>query len=1283
MKWLCRRCLRRAWSGLWVGGIVGLAWYNLMATVPYSNQEKNEPTNQPWQGATNYYNQLLRGEWFATTDLNQWGNQQVNNNNNNDEQEKDDPNVVTARDPTHTACEHSNGVYHISIADVEGGVGTALLQLVLVQILYAESHNYTPWVHLRPGVSRVIEDATVHAATTITTRLTVAAEPTMVSRRTGRHRRDVTPGPILLLPNNHTNATNTNNYKKPTTRTLEFAGTGIWGHYFEPVSDFSPGDRSCENKLYATIPLEDMYLIIPGLHGYDATHAVRAWRYDYLPPYVAKPHQSLYTWLEPQRRRAAAVMAKSIRFRPYLHRRADSVNPDCSSGTTTTTTRTCLGLHIRHSDKAAGRQLIPVADFLPFCEQFILQAGNEAAERQSGQSSNENNNKNHSPSNLQIYVATDSAAVLHEIYTTWPPHVLSILRTAADLVRSNDSTAVFNMANHHQTNQDVLVEILALSQCQFLIHGHSAVSEAAIWTNIKLHETSVNLEDADHLNVTQFGRLVGMAMDPKSSKLKWPRPVYFEDQWPPEQSVPHSLERHPTDHACDEFDGVLQISTVGRHAQTATAFFHDVLNQLIFAENHNLVPWIHISSNTLIFDGKVHNNSQPATAFQMFRGAVPLMEGAREQSQFTSPPGNGIWTTYFEPVSDFVPGDKSCDWKPLFELNERDLESIRITQQSIRFQAVMRTHEAHEITNKYVRFRSFLRQRADEVNYNTGSAKFLCLGVHIKLRHVDGKRQGKISADTFLPYLDAFARAGGARIYIVTDTQRPLQYMTKNFPKQITRLLRSQGDHIVRSPVGGRGEWSRFELDEHHRVNSEILVDILALSHSNFLIHVPSNLSQAAINLNPSLRNYSVNLDDPKRMSPTEFEDLVKSFTGVNETDVNDTEFWTSTQQIGYPQQQFNKPRVIRSTPTTRSCRNNAIVYLAQKNHSSYNRNSFSNLLLSFDLLNQNYLSINEHFRNTAIFVFHTGDFNMTDLNLMEDHLGVVPGSASVALHLIDLSETKYWARPKSNANDKPESWYAFPLFSEGYRRMMHWFAIDLWDFFADWNAAVQCEYRYIWRLDEDSYIRSPIRYDVFEYMTTNQYIYGFRMCAYEMKVTKPMSTMWLKSHQHFEPHRQLDLDMCGFYNNFFVADLHFFRSKKVAQFLAFIDRKGHIYRRRLGDLMIHSMAVYWFAAPERIHRFLDFTYEHSTINQTNGCVQWGGIQAGYDDPFAAETISHFNETMVIERGCDSVRWSILREEDLSPSYAHVPDGRKGRLFLQTITAGNVELPEGKGLLSG
>jgi len=111
-------------------------------------------------------------------------------------------------------------------------------------------------------------------------------------------------------------------------------------------------------------------------------------------------------------------------------------------------------------------------------------------------------------------------------------------------------------------------------------------------------------------------------------------------------------------------------------------------------------------------------------------------------------------------------------------------------------------------------------------------------------------------------------------------------------------------------------------------------------------------------------------------------------------------------------------------------------------------------------------------------------------------------------------------------------------------------------------------------------------------------------------------------------------------------------------------------------------MAVYWFAPKERIHRFLDFTYEHGTFNETSGCLLWCGIQAGYDDSNATDTLSNFNKSLVLDRGC-SVNAFILSAVDLSPTYSHLPSKLEGEVSLLTITAGAVEFPSGKGSLSG
>lgn len=77
----------------------------------------------------------------------------------------------------------------------------------------------------------------------------------------------------------------------------------------------------------------------------------------------------------------------------------------------------------------------------------------------------------------------------------------------------------------------------------------------------------------------------------------------------------------------------------------------------------------------------------------------------------------------------------------------------------------------------------------------------------------------------------------------------------------------------------------------------------------------------------------------------------------------------------------------------------------------------------------------------------------------------------------------------------------------------------------------------------------------------------------------------------------------------------------------------------------------------------------------------WGGIQAGYNDPMADQTIGNFWQQKVESQGCTANR-TILFAPGLSPTYAHLPSDYHGQLALKSIMAGRVEVP-GKGILSG
>ena len=187
---------------------------------------------------------------------------------------------------------------------------------------------------------------------------------------------------------------------------------------------------------------------------------------------------------------------------------------------------------------------------------------------------------------------------------------------------------------------------------------------------------------------------------------------------------------------------------------------------------------------------------------------------------------------------------------------------------------------------------------------------------------------------------------------------------------------------------------------------------------------------------------------------------------------------------------------------------------------------------------------------------------------------------------------------------------------------MMRWFAILLWQYLDNEG------YTHVMRLDDDSYILSPITFNIFDYMRTNNKRYGFRQPVYEdggnhfhavvnqYLIDNPSSTF-----KYFEDLYKKDRGV-SFYNNLFIADISFFLSSPASDLLRVIDESKLIFTQRTGDLVIHSAVVRLFLPPNQIHWFRDFTYEHMTLCNIKGrpkcgpfiprgCPQNGGISRG------------------------------------------------------------------------
>jgi len=379
-------------------------------------------------------------------------------------------------------------------------------------------------------------------------------------------------------------------------------------------------------------------------------------------------------------------------------------------------------------------------------------------------------------------------------------------------------------------------------------------------------------------------------------------------------------------------------------------------------------------------------------------------------------------------------------------------------------------------------------------------------------------------------------------------------------------------------------------------------------------------------------------------------------------------------------------PKESRDYYPPYSDKTNAIIYMAQKSHKVYLRDSMALLSRSLDLLFKNYLLIDDHYTNVTVFIFHTGDFDASDLENWENHY---PAATKGTIQLVNLLEkdSPYWKVPSWLREEDLPKWRN-PEFNIGYRNMIRWYAIRMWEYFAEINHQVGTRYKYIMRMDEESFIHSPIRYDIFRYMSKHGYDYAYRTCSYEMNALQQIFhnyTTYARSTfgNKWTKNRHFSGAFCGFYNNWFIGNLHFFRSEKVQHLLNFFDKEGYMYRERLNDLVIQTGAVYTFAETKRIHRFLDFSYEHFTLDK-DGCPKWGSLSTGYRDDSAEELVASFVQKLD-EANCtidDSLSKRIVpglhvsRDSvgDLSPTYHHLPP-KLQKSTLLSVKAGRIDLP--------
>jgi hypothetical protein len=342
------------------------------------------------------------------------------------------------------------------------------------------------------------------------------------------------------------------------------------------------------------------------------------------------------------------------------------------------------------------------------------------------------------------------------------------------------------------------------------------------------------------------------------------------------------------------------------------------------------------------------------------------------------------------------------------------------------------------------------------------------------------------------------------------------------------------------------------------------------------------------------------------------------------------------------------------------------------KSDSVYGVERNSLLISSIDRIYTNY---NDVWKDD-VRIAHTGDFDAAE----QAH--VIGGRAEVSFLLL---EGDNWSPHPSNINDT--TWFGRTKWGMGYRHMCRFFGIRIW-------PALQKEgYRWVMRFDDDSYLLSPIRYNIFGFMEAHNLSYGYRNVARDLphgdlsenidvgtdtapdhwfklirsyvakhragdagwlldacwmrkESTTPNSDwivnsvsgspQWYLSEQPSDPAAAFDVEAASFhaadlesvleerepaftyencgipwgiYDNFFVADIDRFMQPDVQHLLQHIDDTGNVYKRRLGDLSIHSAIIQIIFGKAEVHHFTGWGYAHNSGVQSQ--LNWGVVQMG------------------------------------------------------------------------
>ena len=276
------------------------------------------------------------------------------------------------------------------------------------------------------------------------------------------------------------------------------------------------------------------------------------------------------------------------------------------------------------------------------------------------------------------------------------------------------------------------------------------------------------------------------------------------------------------------------------------AYVNFALNQLIYAEHHNLWPVVHFGPES----------------------------GHGANAYYDAEAGENIWDYYFEPVATLTYADierKLSDpddpltqddlitlsVEELWRIHEDEPESIYPFPHGIYFEtfktdpdwyAKQRT-KAHSVINKYIRIKPHILSKVDafEQEYFAGHS---VLGIHMRgtdkgTANLPLELMRIVKPKEYFPHIDKYIdRHDNCKIFVATEQQQFLQEIRTRYGGRVLsyEAVRTSG---LRNPFHLQGNG--------YRKGEDVLIDCLLLSRSSYLLKCTSAVGEFATYFNQRL----------------------------------------------------------------------------------------------------------------------------------------------------------------------------------------------------------------------------------------------------------------------------------------------------------------------------------------------------------------------------------------------------------------------------------------------